>query len=324
MTVSPALLPPQAAITRVLESTYGVTPTSGPATRTRIVPPLTPAGIDAMTAVQEVGHTLTTARDTNLIAPDLISPTLSLTAMASISEIGWLLASTFGDATSTAGSGGDSGHTVDAYVSGGSIRSHTLQAGIGNLVRVYRGWCVDQLTVDLGKTGGFRQIQASGVCRAATTSSVLSGLTVGDPPAPIYIPGWASALTIGGVAFPITAGSLTYANNLERPTQTDGLREPGTVDGGTATLELSLTAILRNQAQVAAFDGAVGSSAAIGIEMRPAAGSAPRLTFAIPTALIAKPDIAIVDGQQSVSLTVQARQTSSQPMLQATIVRPTV
>jgi hypothetical protein len=323
MTVNASLAPPQARLTQILEATYGTVPSSGAATRRRFVPPLTPGGIDAMSPVLEVGNPQTTLRDTTMIAPDLLTPTLSLGAMLSISEIAWLMAMTFGDASSSTGSGGDTGHTLDVYTSGGAIRSSTLEATIGNVTRVYSGVAVDSLTVPLAKEGGYRQIQASCISRRPTEAVVSGGWTVSDPPAPIYIPGWATALTIGGSAFPITAGTLTYSNGIERPTQTDGAREPTLAYGGVSTLEISLSALLINQAQVSGFNGALAASSAIGIEMRPTAGSAPRVVWSVPTAFVSKPEITITERQQQVNLSVIARQTAALPMLTCTVVRPT-
>lgn len=324
MTVNAALAPPQARLTQILETTYGVTPTTGAATRRRFVPPLTPGGIDAMSPVLEVGNPQTTLRDTTMIAPDLLTPTLALGAMLSVREIGWLMSMAFGDPTSTAGTAGDTGHTLDVYTSGGAIRSSSLEATIGNVTRVYPGVAVDTLTVPLAKEGGYRQIQAACISRSPAEAAASGGWTVSDPPAPLYIPGWATALTIGGVAFPITAGTLTYSNGIERPTQTDGAREPTLAYGGVSSLEISLSALLINQAQVSGFNGALAASSAIGIEMRPTAGSAPRVVWSVPTALVSKPEISIVEGQQQVNLSVMARQTSSLPMLTCTVVRPTV
>jgi hypothetical protein len=323
MTVNAALAPPQALLTQILETTYGVTPSTGAARGCRFLPPLTPGGVDAMSSVLEVGNVQTSLRDTTMIAPDLITPTLALGAMLSISEIDWLLSMAFGDPNSAAGTAGDSGHTIDTYTSGFAIRSRTLQSAIGNVTRVYAGVAVDTLTVPLAKEGGYRQITAACVCRRPAETSVSSGWTVTAPPAPIYIPGWATSLSINGVAFPITAGTMTYSNGIERPTQTDGSREPSLAYGGVSSLEMSLSALLINQAQVAAFNGALAASASINIEMRPTAGSAPRVAWAVPTALISKPEISIVEGQQQINLSVMARQTTSLPMLTCTVVRPT-
>lgn len=321
MTINPALLPSQARLIQVFETEYGVSPGSSGRAYRRFIPPLTPAGIDAMSAIQEVGSAQSTARDTTLIAPDLLAPTLSISAMLSISEIAWLLAMTFGNATTTTGSGADANHALDVYTSGGAIRSSTLEVGTGDLTRVYRGVSVNSLTVPLGKQSGFRQVEAQ--CVSGRPSETGAGGSPSAPPAPLYIPGWASFLTVGGVAFPITQGTLTYNNDIQRTPETDGQRDPRSAYGGISTLELSLSAILENQAQVAAFDGAMGSSTAIEIEMRPDAAAARRVVWSVPTALIAKPEIAIVEGQQQISLSVMARQTASLPLLTATVVRPT-
>jgi hypothetical protein len=243
------------------------------------------------------------------IGQNLLAPSGPMSVLMDLENIDWYLRLIFGNPTQTAGSGGTSGMTHNAYLSGGAVGSESLQYVLGDENRRCTGVSLDSITIPLGKVDGVRQINGNAIAAQVIRNSGSAWSAAATPnarKAPAYVPGFRCSVLIDGSAFPIESGDLTFANNFVRDQETNGSRFTSGARGGVTACSGSLGLIFRNAAQLANFQGSAEAKP-LSIVFDLGGSDVRRLKFDMPRVFFEVPELEITDGPISVTVPWQAK-----------------
>lgn len=306
--VPAALLPALARIVTIPEVTYGVTPTTGTGFQRAAIPPFSFGPIDGMVDVLEVGDTRVNSRDPTLIGQTLLAPTGTLPILLDLENIDWMLRLILGNPVQVAGTGPTAGLTQNSYQSGGAVGSDSLQYLLNDEVRRCAGVTCDSFSLPLGKVDGVRRLDCSMIAREVLRNpgAWTPAASPTPRPAPYYVPGFASQLSVNGTPVAIEDGTLNFANNFVRRQETNGSRFTSDTVGGITSCSGEFTLALRNAAQLAAYVG-TAASVSLAFQFRPSPTDERRLTFTLPRAFVMVPDLEVSDGPATVTCSFEAK-----------------
>lgn len=300
----PPLMPQQSRAIAGPETTFGAMPSTGLAVR---VTQLRSSGLPntSMVPVPEIGIARHNPREPHPVGPGLREPTCGLGVMLDIENFDWILPPFFGVPTVTAGSGADAGFSQRLFRLGttGCVQSLWMFYEVGDVRRAASGLVGDTLTIPLGRSEGFRQLEATYAAADLVEASNTVPATITQPRAPYYASGAVARVLVNNTAIGITDGSLTITNGVERRPQVTA-SDVQAPRPGRMGVQLSLSLELENQAQLAAYRGLSGAAPAVSIELWPDATNRRRVIIDLPTMRLATPDVEFSADAPSIPVTV--------------------
>lgn len=294
VTATPPVMPDQTAVLYGLETSQGVAPDTAVAAR---LTAFRSSGLPgATTEVPEIGQAQFSQREPFALAADLREPTLGVEALLDLENIQYLLHPFLGAPTVTVGSGLDTGLSQHLYRASGTggVQTLTLRGLVNGESRTGTGLVGDQLTIPLGRSGGFRTIAATYQAFELLRNLNWTPTTTNQPRAPYLVPGWNAALLVNGVAAAITDGTFTLNGGANRVEDVNN-RDVATPRPGRITASIAATIELVGPSQIAPFVRAVtGSPDAVQLVMWPAEGTdRRRMLIDLPFTRLTAPDLEI-------------------------------
>lgn len=249
-------------------------------------------------------------RDTTAPAPGLPTHNGQIEAPLCLNHTGLWLKSTFGAPTTT----NSSGNYTHTFVSGGEvIPFKTFESKIGDNFIQHRGLLVSKLSIDAGRTSGYRMISLDMVGRSEHKLVSSGGGTPASPMALDQVAATVGVFKINGVTVAdIMSVSLEYDN---KPAPKDYLGDEY-ISGYDLDEEATLTGNIKLRFRTMALYDLAAANTAFAAELLFERGANNSLSFAAPALRMERQGIEISGpGGIEQTFAFQGSQTSGAAML---------